>query len=211
MTTDRDDTFERSTEIGKLAAALAKAQGQIEHASKDRVNTHFGSKYADLASVIDAIREALSTAGIARHQATMSRGTEVGVRTMLVHAESAEFMASTIWITLPDDKRTPQAIGSVLTYLRRYSLAAAVGLAQDDDDVQSAMGSRPSAPPQSKAAPPKPPAPAVATDKSLKELWEAAGKSLEWISKQAGREVKGLKELTQAEVDKMIKYAKGEE
>lgn len=132
------EEFERSATIGKIAAALAKAQGQIEHASKDRTNTHFGSTYADLAAVIDACRLPLSENGIARHQATMSRGDLVGVRTMLVQADTGEFLANTIWVTM--GKATPQQVGSVLTYLRRYSLSAAVGLAQDDDDAEAAQG-----------------------------------------------------------------------
>lgn len=141
-----DGTFEKSETIGKIASALAKAQGQFSHAVKDSVNPHFKSNYADLASVIDAIRQPLADAGIARHQAALSSGDAIGIRTTLIHAESSEYLASTVWVTLPADKRNPQGLGSALTYLRRYSLAAAVGIAQEDDDAEGATRGKPATP-----------------------------------------------------------------
>lgn len=147
--------FETSPHVGMLAKALAAAQGKIANAAADSTNPHFQSKYADLASIIDAIRVPLSEEGIARHQALMSRGKEVGVRTSLIHS-SGEWIASTVWCAAPG---TPQGLGLTVTYLRRYGLAAAVGLAQDDDDAESAEGrsgkgrSKPAAPPAAKLDP----------------------------------------------------------
>lgn len=126
--------FETSSTIGKLAAALAAAQGEMEHAIKDGDNPHFKSSFATLASVTAAIKGPLSKHGVARHQAPMSTADKpdiVGVRTTLMHG-SGEWIAATVWSKA--GQPGPQALGSVITYLRRYSLAAAAGVAPDDDD-----------------------------------------------------------------------------
>jgi hypothetical protein len=126
--------------LAKIGAALAKAQAEIGHAKADSTNPHFSSRYADLASVIDACREPLAKFGIARWQAVCSRGagntSEVGVRTLLMC--EGEFLANVVWCRI--EKITPQALGSVITYLRRYALAAAVGIAQADDDAEASEG-----------------------------------------------------------------------
>src|SRR6188474_3011197 len=140
--------YESSDRLNEIGKALATAQAEIEHASASSENPHFHSKYADLAAIIDAIRAPLARNGIARHQALFSSGKEIGVRTMLIHT-SGQWIASTVWCTSPG---TPQGLGSVVTYLRRYSLAAAVGLAQDDDDAEAGMR-RPPAPPAPKLDP----------------------------------------------------------
>lgn len=127
--------WESSPEINELAKALAAAQAEIKNAAADSENPHFRSRYADLASIIDAVRGPLAAHGIARHQALFSNGKDVGVRTALIHS-SGQWIASTVWCASPG---TPQGLGTVGTYLRRYSLAAAVGLAQDDDDAEAVM------------------------------------------------------------------------
>lgn len=127
--------FECSAGMGELAKALAAAQGEIENAAATAENPHFRSKYADLAAIVDAVRGPLARHAIARHQALFSYDDLVGVRTSLIHS-SGQWLASTVWCKSPG---TPQGMGSVVTYLRRYSLAAAVGIAQDDDDAEAAM------------------------------------------------------------------------
>lgn len=131
---------QRSPSLEHLATALAKAQAKIETASKDANNTHFGSRYADLASVWSACREALTSEGLSVVQLPCGEGERVGLTTMLLHA-SGQWMSSTIYAT--PDRKGPQAVGSVLTYLRRYSLAAAVGVAPDDDDGEAATDRAP--------------------------------------------------------------------
>lgn len=125
-----------SPTIGSLAAALAKAQAQVQAASKDRTNPAFRSKYADLASVWDACREAITSNGLAIVQ--LAEDHEVGrvaLRTILIHA-SGEFIQTVV--SAPLGKNDAQAVGSALTYLRRYSLSAMVGVAPDDDDGNAA-------------------------------------------------------------------------
>lgn len=130
----------RSEEIGSLAAALAKAQGAIRSAIKDSTNPHLKSKYADLANVWDAVRAPLSANSLAIFQQVSANGDVVSVATTLAH-ESGQWICSTL--DLRAVKGDPQGIGSAITYARRYSLSALVGVAADDDDGNAA-----SAPPK---------------------------------------------------------------
>jgi hypothetical protein len=128
---------EQSEQINELAGALAKAQGKITGALKDSANPFFKSKYADLASVWDACRTALSDNGLAVIQLTESDDSGVFVVTTLAHS-SGQWMRSRLRLTPKDD--SPQAMGSAITYGRRYALAAMVGVAQVDDDGNAASG-----------------------------------------------------------------------
>lgn len=133
-------SYEQSAEINELAMALAKAQSAMRAASKDSVNPHFKSRYADLASVWDACREPLSANGLSVVQMPMAhQDGYTALRTVLLHA-SGQYMATTISARLTKDDA--QGIGSALTYLRRYSLAAMVGIVADEDDDGSAASGR---------------------------------------------------------------------
>lgn len=132
-----------SEQINELAAALAKAQGEMRFAAKANVNPHFKSKYADMASVIEAIREPLARNGLAHTQLCREgEGGTVIVDTVLMHL-SGQYIASSM--TMRPVKNDPQGIGSALTYARRYALQGICGLASDDDDGNAASAS--SAPP----------------------------------------------------------------
>ena len=146
-----------SEQIHDLAAALSKAQAKIKGASKDSANPYFKSRYADLASVWDACREALTEQGLSVSQWPSADGAAVTVETILAH-ESGQFISGTLTMTAKDD--TPQSIGSCVTYARRYSLAAAVGVAPEDDDGEAAQPrgdaprqQRQTAPPPAQAPP----------------------------------------------------------
>lgn len=133
--------MQKSDSIAALAAALAKAQGEMAGAKKDANNPHFKSKYADLASVWDAARPALSKNGLSIAQFTEpSEKDEVIVQTLLLH-ESGEWISGKI--AIPVDKHNAHGFGSALTYCRRYALAAAVGIAPEDDDGNAAAQSAP--------------------------------------------------------------------
>ena len=129
--------MDTSDEITELATALAKAQGEMAGAKKDSANPFFKSKYADLASVWDACREALSTHGLAVIQSPSAEGMRVSVETLLAHS-SGQWMRGTVSVTAKED--SPQAIGSAITYLRRYALQSFVGVAPEDDDAEAAHG-----------------------------------------------------------------------
>ena len=129
--------MKHSESIAALAGALAKAQLQIEPASKNATNPHFRSHYADLASIWDACRGPLNTNGLSIVQFPCDGDVgRIGLCTMIVHS-SGEWMSETI--TVKALKEDPQFLGGVLTYLRRYSLAAVVGVtATEDDDGNAA-------------------------------------------------------------------------
>jgi hypothetical protein len=125
-----------SESITKIAPALLTAQRAITFAVKDSTNPHFKSKYADLSSVIDAVKPALNEAGIVFLQMPApSDRDSLALTTRLIH-ESGEWIESTA--TCPLQKSDPQGYGSAVTYLKRYSLASAVGLYQEDDDGNAA-------------------------------------------------------------------------
>lgn len=126
--------METSQTIGKLSTALAKAQGEIRGATKDSTNPHFRSKYADLASVRDAIQEALSKNGIAYVQFPEGGPETVTITTVLTCGE--EWMRASY--SMRPVKADPQGMGSAITYARRYALMAAVGVAPEDDDGNAA-------------------------------------------------------------------------
>lgn len=123
--------MQKSDTINELATALAIAQGQIKPALKDADNPFFKSKYADLASIWDAIREPLSKNGLSVAQFVENEGEFVTVTTMLCH-KSGQWLSSTI--SLKPMKADPQAAGSAATYGRRYGLSAIVGVVADIDD-----------------------------------------------------------------------------
>ena len=126
---------------GKIALALAKAQGQMTGAKKDASNSHFRSKYATLEAVIDAVRPALSAHGIAFVQRIETSGTTATCYTTLYH-ESGESLDSGPMSAEAKGKGA-QEIGSATTYLRRYQLMAMAGIAPEDDDGETAQGRPP--------------------------------------------------------------------
>ncbi len=126
-----------SDKIDELAKALAKAQAKIKHASKDNVNPHFKSRYADLASCMEAIREPFAENGLAISQPLSNEENKVKCTTILMH-ESGQWLASDMSMT--PVQNTPQAMGSCATYLRRYMVLGIAGVAPDDDDGNAASG-----------------------------------------------------------------------
>jgi len=128
----------KSDSIKEFATALAKAQGAIKGAVKDSANPFFKSKYADLASVVEAIRSAFAANGLSYVQSVEpSDKDEVRVETTILHS-SGEWISCGV-LALPVSKADAQGYGSALTYARRYSLSAAVGVAPEDDDVNAAV------------------------------------------------------------------------
>jgi len=125
--------------VNELAAALARAQGQIKGAIKDATNPHFRNNYADLASVWEACRKPLADNGISVVQMPIAPPlggmSSVGLRTVLMHS-SGQYLEADFF--MPVDKPTPQAVGSALTYARRYALSSFVGIAPEDDDGMAA-------------------------------------------------------------------------
>lgn len=173
--------MQTSEQINELAVALAKAQALVKGAMKDATNPHFRSSYADLSSVWDACRDALTANGLSVVQAPASGDDgAVCVTSRLLHA-SGQWMETTICCR--PAKNDAQGLGSVITYLRRYSLAAMVGVAPEDDDGESASG-------RGKAGQPM----GDITPKSDTTPKDVATKSPDWVSGPA----KNITELKSA-------------
>ena len=162
----------QSESIAALAKALSAAQGEIKGALKDAINPAFSkadrvSKYADLAAVLDAAREPLKKNGLAVIQTTFSDANRtVHLRTTLAH-ESGEWIQGDYPIV--PVQNTPQGYGSAITYARRYCFAAAVGIAQIDDDANEASGK-----PANETKAEKPwhgPMNKTALKQAMRELW----------------------------------------
>ena len=117
--------------IDAISAALAKAQGAIGNPGKTALNPHFKSQYADLSSGLNAVRAALSANAIAVVQTTSMHDDTLMLHTALCHSSGQWISSEWPVVKLP---AAPQVIGSALTYARRYTLFALVGIAGEGDD-----------------------------------------------------------------------------
>lgn len=128
-----------SPQLNELAAALAKAQGEMETAIKSAENPFFKSSYADLPAYRHVAREPLAKHGLSVTQSIDESNGKLRIVTMLLHA-SGQWVRS--FLPVNPVKNDPQGVGSAITYMRRYSYAAIIGaVAEDeDDDGESAMG-----------------------------------------------------------------------
>lgn len=134
-----------------ISTAFVQAKKAFGPALKSSVNPHFNSKYADLATCLEAVDDALLANGIALYQETSEDESGVTVETVFLH-ESGEVLRCGK-LHVPASKQDPQGYGSALSYARRYSLMAACGIAAEDDDGNAASKQRP------QPAPLPPPAP----------------------------------------------------
>lgn len=126
----------KSESIGKLALALSKAQSKISGAVKDSNNPFFKSKYAQLDSVMDAIREPFAENELSLTQVVDDREGKLVLITFLLHS-SGEYMKS-VYPLVCKDMSNPQALKSLITYARRTSASAIAGVAETDDDGEAA-------------------------------------------------------------------------
>lgn len=132
-----------------LATALVSAQKEFAPALKNAVNPAFknsatGGRYADLASCIDAVIDALNNNGLALIQKSYDCADAIMVETMFVH-ESGEMLECGI-LRFPTTKNDPQGFMSALTYARRGSLMSACGIAPEDDDGNASSTKEPEKP-----------------------------------------------------------------
>ena len=128
--------MKQSDSIDKLATALCKAQAAMGGAVKDSSNPFFKSKYADLGSVVKAIKEPFAESGLSYVQFPYSTEHGVGVTTRLMHI-TGQWLESEF--VLPLSKADPQGAGSAITYARRYALQSIAGIPTADDDAEAAM------------------------------------------------------------------------
>jgi hypothetical protein len=122
----------KSESIKNFADAMAKFQGEVKNPPKSADNPFFKSKYTTLDVLIDTAKPLLQKNGLSYLQSCSGDGQNIIVTTLLMHS-SGEWVESDP-LTLKADKATAQGAGSAITYARRYALAAALGLASDEDD-----------------------------------------------------------------------------
>jgi hypothetical protein len=120
----------------ELFTALAKMQGEVENATKGSLNPHFKSRYADLAEVLNTVRPVMAANGLSVIQSPSFDGVRVSVTTTVCHSSGGYVSGE---LSCVPAKHDGQGVGAATTYLRRYALAAFTGVAQEDDDGQSAV------------------------------------------------------------------------
>lgn len=128
--------IEKSDSIKELANALHQAQGEMPALPMDGDNQFTGSRFTSLGVMIEIVQPILGkhNLSISQFPTTDEKGY-VGITTILLHAPSGEWMTSTVTLPLVDEKKknTAQLAGSIISYLRRYSLSAILGLYSDED------------------------------------------------------------------------------
>lgn len=196
--------MKRSEAIEKLAEALAAAQGEIVGAEKDAKNSHFGAKYSTLAAIWDACRIPLTSHGLSVVQTPGFGEGCLILETTLLHV-SGQWISSELPIQV--DTRNLQHVGSALTYARRYSLAAMVGVCPDDDDGEAAAQPqreqrngrdqrepsrvpRPENGPRSRPTPSAPPAPSPSADEWMGYIADRSSEAqARWVKAMADEHV----------------------
>lgn len=124
--------------LSLLFTALSAFQGELDNVEKGKSNPGFkGAKYADLASVWDVIRAPLAKHGLAIVQLPCpAKEGHVGLMTVITHKSGTNMLE--LFEMPVRDATNPQAVGSALTYARRYALMGACGIAPTDDDGNEA-------------------------------------------------------------------------
>jgi hypothetical protein len=114
-----------------INAALVKALSELTNLAKDKVNPHFKSRFTSLDAILDATRPVLAKHGLALSQEPVFEDGMAGVVTRIIHV-SGESRESKLILPLRD--QSAQGVGSAISYARRYSAAAVLGIASDEDD-----------------------------------------------------------------------------
>ena len=119
--------------IIKVCSALVKAQAQLGNLPYDEKNPHFNSRFISLAGVLGAVRPVLAKHGLTVLQPAYTDGNQIAVSTVFLHESGEQIKLPSLSMPLTD-RMTAQQLGSTVTYLRRYSLMAALGVAGVDED-----------------------------------------------------------------------------
>jgi len=158
------------SDLNELAAALAKAQGEIHPAPKDADNPFFKSKYASLPAVREAMQQAFADNGLSVVQIPEVIDGQLRLRTILLHASGQTLDCGSLSADV--DLSNPQKIGSAITYFRRYSLAAISQTVADEDDDGNAASQQSAKDWSKQKSTPKPSGPPLSTE-HIAELTQA--------------------------------------
>jgi hypothetical protein len=129
---------EVSAECAALLEALSAFQGDVTPPKKSSANPHFKSKFADLAEVLEAVRAPMAKHGLSLLQMPVGSCDGVVRLVTIVGHKSGQWLKGKL--DMPLSQKTPQGVGSTISYARRYCAMAALGIAAEDDDGESAEG-----------------------------------------------------------------------
>lgn len=129
--------MERSTSIVSLAKSIMRLQEMVGKIIKDAKNPFHNSKYATLSHILDSLEVPSRECGISYIQIPDGQN---GLTTIITHLESGEYIQATY--NMNPSKSDPQALGSAITYARRYALSSMLGLNIDDDDDGNAASGK---------------------------------------------------------------------
>lgn len=134
----------QSASTKNIYTALTQAQAEMPAVKMNSQNPFLKNKYADLGAVIETSRPILAKYNLAVVQIPVSDGDKIGVNTMLIH-NSGEYIEDTIFLPVTDSKglSPAQGAGVVISYLRRYSWSAMLGLYADEDTDGGHTGTQP--------------------------------------------------------------------
>jgi hypothetical protein len=124
--------MQTSESIASIAKALSEFQGEVKNPANTADNPFFKSKYAPLSDILNLVRPTLAKYGLSVIQAPSGDGDKIIITTRLMHSSGEWIEACPL--SLKADKATAQGAGSAITYGRRYSLAAILGISSEDDD-----------------------------------------------------------------------------
>jgi hypothetical protein len=176
----------KSDTLKELATSLAKAQCELENATKATTNAFFKSKYADLAECLNTVRPVFSKHGLSISQFPTYENGIAHVETILLHS-SGEWLSNVS--SAPVGKQDAQGVGSATTYLRRYALAAIAGIAQEDDDANNSVGK---------------------TQADIKPIAPLNAKVAEYINTKQLNTISELIHLTSTDLSKFLNFYKVE-
>jgi len=205
--------MESSPTLGELTKALVKVQSELKSVKKEAENPFFHSKYAELSSVLDVVRKPLADNGLAIVQVTSATEGGDTLDTILLHT-SGEWISGKL--SLNPVKNDPQGIGSAITYARRYTLMAMLGVAAEDDDGEAASDNTPKSQ-QAKSQPPKEQKefnPQTISQAQITKIFAAAKekhlsdtKIHDYLMRKYG--VESTKDLTKSQASELIEKIEG--
>src|SRR5699024_1161920 len=132
--------MEKSETITELSKALAEFQKEVKQPLKDKNNPFFKSKYVPLENVVEAITDIAPNHGLSFVQWALNNDNgQVGVATILMHTSGEYIQFDPVFMKA--EKQTPQGYGALITYIKRYTLSAIIGITSDqDDDANESSG-----------------------------------------------------------------------
>lgn len=131
--------MEMSPTVGKIFTSIGQLQETLPIIGKNAINPHFQNTYADLAAIIEVANERMNKVGLSYSQVPSADSQNVTVTTIIVHGVSGEWIRGSLSMIAKNPG--PQAVGSTITYCKRYALQSMLGIGTADEDDDGNAGS----------------------------------------------------------------------